>query len=207
MQTKEENAKEEVLQMPVMHKRQKPLQGLSAVRPRSLLNDTSTMLGGKFDTLLERRDEKSFLCCICFTRLCCWYLHRLGVCSHIYHCWPQWQCASLLPLRQHRDAACSSRAGLSRQSARRCRKSFCGFVFQAAINAQYFHTSKTLATCPPCHQGKGSRTYSCWPAHPVKKQFLNRQVEGWHICSVNLTIFSHRDLVIWLFIIRATETR
>lgn len=89
MQTKEENAKEEVLQMPVMHKRQKPLQGLSAVRPRSLLNDTSTMLGGKFDTLLERRDEKSFLCCICFTRLCCWYLHRLGVCSHIYHCWPQ----------------------------------------------------------------------------------------------------------------------
>lgn len=70
MQTKDENAKEEVLQMPVMHKRQKPLQGLSAVRPRSLLKDTSTMLGGKFDTLLERRDEKSFLCCICFTRLC-----------------------------------------------------------------------------------------------------------------------------------------
>lgn len=70
-------------------KGKKPLQGLSAVRPRSLLNDTSTMLGGKFDTLLERRDETSFLCCICFTRLCCWHLHRLGVCSHIYHCWPQ----------------------------------------------------------------------------------------------------------------------
>lgn len=110
------------------------------------------MLDRKLDKLLERWDERSFICC----RFC------------FYHFWLP-LLASVTALCQCQEAACISWVGVSHHCARRCRKSLCGFVSQAAINAQYFHTSETLATCPPRHQGKGSRTYSCWAVHLIEK--------------------------------------
>lgn len=79
-------------------------------------------------------------------------------------------------------------------SARRCRKSLCGFVSQDAINAKYFHTSETLATCPPHHQGKGSRTYSCWAVCPFEKAVSQQTRVEADTFAVRIWLFFEREI-------------
>lgn len=122
----------------------------------------------RFCKLSQRWNEKLLFCCICFMSFSSfWDSHHISVCSRAEHCSPQWQCASLLlPLRHSWATACSS-SWVVRSLARHCRKSFCGCISQAVINAHYFHTLETQATCLPCY--RGSHTYSWWAEHPVEK--------------------------------------
>lgn len=173
----------------------KQLQDWSAVRPGSLFNYTRAHKHNAWKKVWQTIGEVGWkvvpLWNVFNAFMCFWYFHHFGVLQpHL-----PLLAAATAPC-QHWEAARWSRVGLSHHCARRCRKSFCSFVFQAAINAQYFHTSEKLATSPPRHQGKGSHTYSCWACTPRFKKDMGWD---WHNCSVNLTFFRERfsDMTIY----------